>query len=103
MLPKFSSEKTENFEGWVMNTRHLIGNVHLSDKDKTTSVLLKIEGAARKIVENASSIITIEDILSALDATYGQDEMYFLADTKQKPDEPAKIFPARLKTNLLTC
>ena len=100
MLPKFSGEKTENFEGWVMNTRLLLGNVHLSDKDKTTAVLLKIEGAARKIVENASSIITIEDILSALDATYGQDEMYFLADTKQKPDEPAKIFLARLKTNL---
>ena len=100
MLSRFSGEKSGNFEGWVMNTRLLLTNVHLSETDKKTVVLLKIEGAARKIVENAGNLDSMEDIFATLASAYGEDEIDLLSNTKQRAEEPVKAYFVRLKTNL---
>ena len=101
LMPKFAGSNGENFHAWVLNTKMFLSRCpSSSEEEKKLTVLLKLEGSAREIVDSVKDISSAYDIFKALEPTYGQDHRTILASTLQMPGENVKIYLSRLKTSL---
>ncbi len=102
-LPRFRGTDDDHFEAWMANVRLFLREqcAHLTDHQKVTAVLLRIEGYPRFILSGIiKSLKSVKDIFKALKQTYGQDELTMLANIKQLPDETVRVYYSRMKTNL---
>ena len=98
-LPKFSGEKSEDYDGWVLNCKLLLSNYGMPEAQKKLA-LLKIEGTAREIVEGSGELQTTDHVFAALNSVYGKGNTQGVLTNKQLPHEPAHAFLGRLKANL---
>ena len=101
-LRPFRGGANDHFETWEGNTRLLLSEKgsNLTERQKVTEVILKIEGPPRMILMNYPNLTTLDQVFHALRPTYGADELTMLNETKQLPEERVKVYYSRLKTNL---
>ena len=102
-IPKFKGAPDDHFEAWMTNVDLYLRSQcsTLTDYQRLTAVLLKIEGYPRLILQGIrKNLKSVKDIFKALKQTYGQDELTMLANIRQLPDEAVRIYYSRLKTNL---
>ena len=101
-LPKFKGGIDDHFETYELNTRLYMDTQcrKMTEAQKVTAILLKIEGNPRMILQGCSNLSSIDAVFDALRPTYGQDELTMLAQIKQLKGEAVKVFYSRLKTNL---
>ena len=99
-LPKFSGEKSEDYDGWVLNCKLLLSNYSMPEAQKKLALLMKIEGTAREIVEGSGELQTTDQVFAALNSVYGKGNTQGVLTNKQLPHEPAHAFLGRLKANL---
>ena len=102
-IPKFKGGPDDHFEAWMTNVDLYLRNQcsTLTENQKLTAVLLKIEGYPRLILKGIKkNLKSVKDIFKALKQTYGQDELTMLANIRQLPEEPVRVYYSRLKTNL---
>ncbi len=100
-LPRFRGQDDDHFEAWMTNVRLFLREQceHLTEHQKVTAVLLRIEGYPRFIL-SGKDFKSVKDIFKALKHTYGQDELTMLANIRQLPEESVRVYYSRLKTNL---
>ena len=100
-MPKFKGGPDENFNAWMLNTKSNFATCwKLSLSQKIEAILIKVEGYPRELLDNIGEIQSDEQCFEILKKTYGKDQRFLLANTKQMPDESVKVFASRLKTNL---
>lgn len=102
-IPKFRGTPDDHFEAWMTNVGLYLRNQcsALTEKQKLTAVLLKVEGYPRLILKGIrKNLKTVKDIFKALKQTYGQDELTMLTNIRQLPEEAVRVYYSRLKTNL---
>ena len=100
-MPEFNGKAEENFESYVLGAKAaLVYGVDCTVGQKLDAIKVRIGGDAREVLANCGKIETISELFSALHDTYGKDERSLIADVKQKPNEPVRVFATRLRSNL---
>lgn len=94
----FKHLQVQNFDSWTDNVRlYLSRSSGVSEKDKMTAVLFRIEGDARQIVANVNNFKLVEDIITCLEKTYKVNAHSRLASIQQGKDESAQLYYSRLR------
>ena len=97
-LKPFTGKEQDTFESWLIQAKYLLRESNMSTDQQKQLLLCKLEGNARKLVET-NNLFAPEDIFTLLIETYGEDRLTLMASTKQLPEESAKMFLGRLRTN----
>ena len=89
-LRTFSGKDPDTFDSWILQTKFILEDSNLTEKEKVRIVLMKLDGNARELVDNLK-VTNTETIFKVLKNTYGKDQLTVLATTKQNTGESAKI------------
>ena len=102
-MPTFAGKTEKNYETWEMNTRLYLEqfqNPLYSVQDRLSATLMSITGYAREILEYEPNIRNTNEVFRVLRETYGKEVTHTsLVNVKQTPEEPVKVYFARLKLN----
>ena len=96
-LRAYSGKEPDTLESWVLQAKSLMDSSALDESTKVKSLLLRLDGHARELVENLD-IKTVDSILKTLTETYGKDKNTMIANTKQGLEETPRMFLGRLRT-----
>jgi hypothetical protein len=98
----FKGALDDHFETWEENTRLYLEKQcpNISEDQKMTAVLLKIQGYPRMIIRQHPNLKSMDDIFDALRPTYGADELTMINENTQFQNESVRVYFSRLKTNL---
>ena len=102
VMQVFKGSLDDHFETWEENTRLYLEKQcpNISEDQKMTAVLLKIQGYPRMILRQHPNLKSMDDIFDALRPTYGADELTMINENKQFQNESVRVYFSRLKTNL---
>ena len=102
VMQVFKGALDDHFETWEENTRLYLEKQcpNISEDQKMTAVLLKIQGYPRMILRQHPNLKSLDDIFDALRPTYGADELTMINENKQFQNESVRVYFSRLKTNL---
>ena len=102
VIQVFKGALDDHFETWEENTRLYLEKQcpNISEDQKMTAVLLKIQGYPRMILRQHPNLKPLDDIFDALRPTYGADELTMINENKQFQNESVRVYFSRLKTNL---
>ena len=102
VMQVFKGALDDHFETWEENTRLYLEKQcpNISEDQKMTAVLLKIQGYPRMILRQHPNLKSMDDIFDALRPTYGADELTMINENKQFQNDSVRVYFSRLKTNL---
>jgi hypothetical protein len=101
-LPTFSGKADENFDAYIIGVRKTLEGFAqgCTEAEKLTAVRVKITGDACELLESNDNLLTVNDLLSSLQVTFGRDQRTTIADVKQRVDESVRKFAHRLRMSL---
>ena len=83
-MSKFKGAPDENVTAWMLNNKSNFDTCqNLKAKQKIDAILIKVEEYPREILANLSVIQSADQCFEILEKTYGKDQRFLLANTKQ--------------------